>query len=511
MKEIVVVGGGTAGWLAALRMRQAFNYNITVVKSSKVGILGAGEGSTPHLIEFLDGLGISVLDLIKNTNATLKNGIDFINWKGDGASYFHGFGIFDQRLSFDGSIDLFKSVIRKEQNIDEYYLPAVLTNKYKSPFIYTNQFQFIPNDESRAFKFFENTGNRVNYSIHFDATELASYLEKIAIQRGIQVIDDLVQEIVTDDDDYIVQLNLENNGPLGCDFVFDCTGFHRLIIGKKYNSEWVSFKDNLPMKEAQPFFLPPSVNIRPCTEAIAQDAGWIWRIPLQHRYGCGYVYDSRYISNDEVKAKILELYPEAEIGKKTFKFEAGYHKKAAIKNCFAIGLSNGFVEPLEATSIFSFILSMNEFIRKNYMECVLNRDNTEQSKAQLRCIANEVNRINADINICIAHFIQFHYITDRNDSLFWQEFNSTNTLFDNTIAEIKNINDGQITEQQIGSINVFDRESWNVVGNGCGHCNPDNLQYNELYDIVSIKSSIDYYADKFIDHMDVIDYGRNSE
>ena len=287
MKNIVIVGGGTAGWLAALRMRQAFNYNITVVKSSKVGILGAGEGSTPHLIEFLDGLGIGILDLIKNTNATLKNGIDFINWKGDGSSYFHGFRVGDERLNFDDSLDLFKCVIREEENIDDYNLAAVLTNKYKSPFIYNNQFQFIPNDENRSFKFFENTHTRVNYSIHFDATELASYLEKIAIERGVQVIDDLVQEIVTDDDDYIVQLDLENNGLLGCDFVFDCTGFHRLIIGKKYNSEWVSFKDNLPMKEAQPFFLPPSVNIRPCTEAIAQDAGWIWRIPLQHRYGCG--------------------------------------------------------------------------------------------------------------------------------------------------------------------------------------------------------------------------------
>ena len=212
-----------------------------------------------------------------------------------------------------------------------------------------------------------------------------------------------------------------------------------------------------------------------------------------------------------MKAKILELYPEAEIGKKTFKFEAGYHKKAAIKNCFAIGLSNGFVEPLEATSIFSFILSMNEFINKNYMECVLNRDNTEQSKARLRCISNEVNRINADINEGIAHFIQFHYITGRNDSPFWKEFDSKNTFFDNTITEIKNINEGQIADLPVGSINVFDKASWNVVGNGCGHCKPENFRYNELYDIASIKSSIDDYADKFIDHMDVIDYGRNSE
>ena len=504
-KHVVVVGAGTAGWLAALRLQKVYPDNkITVIKNDRIGILGAGEGSTPHLVGALSGIGISIFDLIKNTNSTIKTGIKFVNWRGEQDSYFHGFSITEKK-----QIRSFLPQICKESDsVDDFYLPYLVAKSNKSPWANIPVDTAVSKDYTDSNDFFKDKENGVGFSVHFNAVELATYLEKIAVERDIAVVSDLVEDIDKDEHGYITALQLKDNGELPCDFVIDCTGFHRFVIGKLYKSEWVSLKDHLPMDSAQPFFLPPSNPIHPWTEAIAQDCGWIWKIPLQNRFGCGYVYDSNYITNDEVKTKILEIYPDAELGKKTFSFEAGYYKECVVKNCYAVGLSSGFVEPLEATSIFSFILSMDHFIDYNYLGRVFNRELTQESEGFINATADRINILAAGINLNICNFVQFHYMTDRKDTPFWKEFRSRNKIFNVVYGEMANVRHGDFQEDTFTWAQTFGRESWTVVGAGCGMLDKDNIHVDTNIDLDVFKQTLNEYVDTFVDHGEVIEYGR---
>lgn len=500
-KHVVVVGAGTAGWLAALRIQKNYpDVDITVIKNERIGILGAGEGSTPHLIAALQNVDISIFDLIKNTNATIKTGIKFANWRGKQDSYFHGFDIISK-------VDIYpylSQVFAEERNPDDFYLPYLVAKKNKSPWAKIPATTALDRKVTENTDFFNDKETGAGHSVHFDARELAAYLESIAVDRGAKVIVDFVQDIDKDQHNYITALQLEDGGLYPCDFVIDCTGFHRVILGKLYESEWVSLKDYLPMDSAQPFFLPPATPVHPWTEAIAQDCGWIWKIPLQHRFGCGYVYDSNYISNDEVKNKILELYPNAEMGAKTFSFQAGYYAECVVKNCYAVGLSSSFVEPLEATSIFSFILSMDHFMDYNYLGRVFNRELTAESEGFINATADRINSLSVAVNRSICNFVQYHYMTDRDDTPFWKEFRSRNKIFNATYGEMANIRHGDFNEDTLVWGQTFGRESYNIVGAGCGMLDVNNINTVTDIDLDLFKQTIDDYVETFIDHDEMV-------
>jgi len=483
MKEIVVVGGGTAGWLTALYAKKVFpKQNVTVIQSKDIGILGAGEGSVPKLINLLDLLEIPVAHLVRDCDATIKNGIKFTNWNKDKGFYYHSFQS-SRELSLDGiGIDksyistlpsLASSVSHKEK-LNSFDFVQKLSEKNLVPLI---KIQGVPSNSNRILDF-QNLGT---FSIHFNAVKLANKLQSIAEKRKIKCIEKTIVDVVLDEEKNIKSLSLEDGSSVNCDFVFDCSGFAKLIIGKLYNGKWNSHLSKLPVDSAIPFFLEMDKEIPPYTESIAMKYGWMWKIPLQSRYGCGYVYDSSLISEDEAIAELEEFigfkpeYPRKDKG--SFKFTPGYYEEPWINNCIAIGLSSGFIEPLEATSIWTSILSLSYVLSSPEMLYKNNQSARDDFNKYFRNISNQV-----------IDFIYFHYMTDRDDTEFWKKF-----TYENAPDSLKNTLD--LWDVRLPKVSdswgkIWGIESWLSVASGLNKINQG------LIDIVLEKSEIQKQSNK---------------
>lgn len=435
MNNIVVVGGGTAGWLTALTARYFLpNDNITVIESKEIGIIGAGEGATPHLINFLKMLRIDIADLIKNTSTTIKNGIKFVNFDQD-QSYIFSFNRLNQEfieylpandrkeMSYHSHLPLYYLFsIMNESRYSDYDLIANYSNKNYVPFVLTGE------DKTKSHSY--TTTN--DYSIHFDGNGFAPYLEKIGIDRNISTIDAIVKDVELDEDGYISAIVLDNGHKVSSDFVFDCTGFKRLIIGKFLKSKWRSFAKNLPAKRAIPFFLDiDKENIPPYTESTAMDYGWMWKIPLQHRYGCGYVFDSDFITEDQAKEE-MERFLGHEIDvPRSIPFEAGVFEETFIKNCVAVGLSASFVEPLEATSIMQSLAALDGSLTMISDERIGLRPNKKY--------IDMYNKQFLDSTQEIIDFVYMHYLTRKTNTEFWKNFQQNNEMTDTLKIKMENI------------------------------------------------------------------------
>jgi tryptophan halogenase len=423
--NFVIVGGGTAGWMTALFLKKNYPWiNITVLASAEIGILGAGEGTTPHFVQFMDSVGIAVSDIVKYAKGTIKSGIKFTDWNGDDTSYFHPFFETPNLNSFEvndatnggGVSTLVLNSIAKGESLDDISFIANAAQR--------NLVNFVPsigidNKEQNPILHFNSLSS---FGMHFDARLLAKFLKKNAMYKGVRYVESELDQIISNESDgSIKEITTKRGDKLPCSFVFDCSGFNRLIIGKHFNSEWQSYSDSLPMKKAIPFVIPNESNdIPPYTEAIALKYGWMWRIPVDGRFGCGYVFDSDFISDEQAMEEIKERFgADIEFGK-PFTYEAGRYKQTWIKNCVAIGLSAGFIEPLEATSIWTIITSLNEYISNNLGaiksdEFYINRFN------------ERVNKFHDDTK----DFILLHYLTKRNDSEFWKTFKDKNKITEN--------------------------------------------------------------------------------
>jgi tryptophan halogenase len=428
VNNIVIVGGGTAGWLAALTANKKFpNSKVTLVESEELGILGAGEGSTPPLLSLLAELEIPLHQLVETTKTTLKNGIRFVNWKNDNTHFYHNFALNSSHL--DNNNQLYKNSGEKYN----YYYALQSFKKVSSKQLTTvcllnekNKSSFILDKTNPLFPML----NPISHSsIHFDASQLAKLLKEIALQRGVNRVEGKVTSIETNQDGDITNLNLEYGLTISSDFVFDCSGFFRLIIGKHYNSTWKSHSNKLPVKAALPFFIPVTSldDVPPYTDSIAMKYGWMWKIPLQHRFGCGYVYDSDLISGKDARKEIEDYlgfepeYPRKD--KNGFKFNAGYFETPWVNNCVALGLSSGFIEPLEATSIGVTVLGL-EYIFSDLLNLQLK--NTD--------IAKRYNFFMKEINDEISDFLYLHYMSGRKDTEFWKHF-----TLENAPVNIKNM------------------------------------------------------------------------
>lgn len=396
MNKFVVIGGGTAGWLTALTVNKLSPYSdVTVISSEEIGILGAGEGVTPHFNLLMEQLDIPLEGIFQNAKATIKSGIKFINWNGDGESYIH--------------------------------------------------------------PFWEN-----KTALHFDAALLANHLRTIALERGIKHIDGIVNKINNKSyNSDIESFELKDGTIVDCDFVFDCSGLHRLIIGKHYNTPWINYNDSLPCSRALPFFIQHTDDVtgNQYTESIAMKAGWIWKIPVQGRYGCGYVFDKRFITDEEAKAEVREMFGDVEFPR-VFDFSAGCYEKTWVNNCVAIGLSSGFTEPLEATSIWLQILSLWHYIAR------------EPSFARDRRTCNWYSYYVLMINTYMKDFIHAHYLSKRNDSEFWKTFRDNNITPDyvNDVKSLGEVEDYHL--KYLVEVNNLEYDSpivaasWNAIING---------------------------------------------
>lgn len=482
--HIVVVGGGTAGWITALWMRMNYpDIKITVVKSSDIGILGAGEGTTPQFLTLLDDLNIQLTEIIKYANGTLKNGIKFTNWHGKNDSFFHSFGenedLSINTFSINGNNHL--SLIALEQiangkNLDNIQLSSLVSIKNSTKYVIQPNFK---NASELPITHLTRLGS---IALHFNATMLADLLEKKGKQRNINIIDGMVTKINCDSNDFITSLTLNEDKNLKCDFVFDCTGFKRLIIGKHYKSKFVSYKKFLPVKKAIPFQIKikEEDEIPPYTEATALKYGWMWKIPAGDRFGCGYVYDSDLVSDLEIKKEIDEVTGTDNEITRSFSFEPGFFEKIWIKNCFAVGLSSGFVEPLEATSIFhSIVLLKHLFLSSNG---IVYRDEKQ---------IDFFNKYALGSSYEIMNFIHTHYITQRNDTEFWKNFSKNNErpepiknfiLNGRRIADVKDI---------LIKYNLFESQSWLHVGAGINLYDRENVR--QMFLAINSGSRVNQY------------------
>jgi tryptophan halogenase len=414
IENLVVVGGGSAGWLTALILQSYQpSKKITVIESDDIGILGAGEGTVPHFIDVLDKINIPVSDIIKHAKGTLKNGIKFTNWNGDNRDYFHQFGPanglnFKQLNNIYHNKTLLGIIAQlwKDEDLYEINFSGKLAKKNKVPLSRHNNIDAFRYDPITRF------ARHSNFALHFDARLLAEFLKTVAISRGIIRVEGIVDDFFSDEAGNITSISLESKKDIPCDFVFDCTGFKRLIIGKHFKSTWKSHSDVLPVNTAIPFFIENETdNIEPYTEAIAMKHGWVWRIPVQGRYGCGYVFDDNYTDIETAKEEIREYFGPDVIFPRTFKFNAGCYEKIWINNCVAVGLASGFIEPLEATSIWlstSMLIDLAESF--DQLE-EMNIDNIDHY--------NETFLERTDD---IVDFLCLHYLTQRKDSKFWEEY-----------------------------------------------------------------------------------------
>lgn len=360
MKNITIIGGGTSGWISAFFLKKKYNnYKISLVESSTIGILGAGEGGTPNLKSLLiDDFGFDENEFLNEVNGTKKYGIVFDKWnKNINHSFVHGFG-------FDGL----------ENNL---------------------------------------------YSYHFNARLFAEYLKTKSVELGVIHIDDEVLDFSRNQNS-ITTINLKSGKKVETDFVIDCSGFSRLIIGKLYKTQWNSYEDDLLINSAVPFFInEANTDIKQRTIAEAVDWGWMWKIPLQNRWGCGYLYNDNMIDDDFIKNEIIKLHIDKNIQiNKKIKFKPGSYKDVWVENCLAIGLSSGFLEPLEATSIMTIIFQLRH-LPENIFD-YSNRDRYNQNVRKY----NYQNML----------FLRHHYNCSRNDTNFWKKYKEKE--LPNTLKEI---------------------------------------------------------------------------
>lgn len=392
INSICIVGGGTSGLVAALMMRKAWeNLKITVIESSQIGIVGVGEGSTEHWKKFIDHVGISVYDLMRETGATFKIGIKFTNWHGDGTHYFHSLvEDYCPHSAENGVPYMWYKMIGENWNPLETHSAAGQAGKHFEP-LHENLSQY-----------------------HFDTFKLNSFLHKKCAERNIQVVDAIVNDVILDDQGYVSELVFEDGRRHKDEFFIDCSGFRR-IIATKLGVQWVAKDKELPMNAAIAFPTGYKEKIPSWTEATALSSGWVWRIPTQERFGNGYVFCDSFIDEtqayDEVKQHYvnnLGITDELNVGRK-FKFVAGHVDKFWIKNCVSIGLSGIFVEPLEASSIGTTI-----------QQCFMLAPSLAFFTKGEEFTAKKYNDMMIGVSNNIVDFIQLHYLTQRNDTEFWK-------------------------------------------------------------------------------------------
>lgn len=397
--SIVIVGGGTAGWMAAAAFSKLLPkawFDLTLIESEKIGTVGVGEATIPSIRYFNRLLDIDESEFMKCTSATFKLGIQFENWGALGDNYIHPFG--DYRYSLNGmpvGIHHFWMHAKKggyTEVFESLSLPVQMCRQ--------NKFE-LPQTDRRDLR------STFNYAYHIDASAYARFLRTYAETNGVVRKEGVIQQVLTEQD-AITGLVVEGT-TIAADLYIDASGFGSLLMGKALNIEFEDWSRYLICDSAVAI---PAENQHssPYTRAVARSAGWQWCIPLQHRSGNGLVYSSDFMTKTSAEEFLTKNLPGAPLRDPIhLKFKAGKRIKAWHNNCVAIGLSGGFLEPLESTSIYLIqesILKLIDFLKnQNLCQIAINTYN--------KLIDLEYDRI--------RDFIILHYVlTKRDDSEFWR-------------------------------------------------------------------------------------------
>ena len=477
IKDIAIVGGGTAGLITALMLRKTYpNLKIDLVESDKIGIVGVGEGSTEHWKDFMADCDISLSELVKETDATFKYGINFDNWNGDGKNYIHSVSSAYNIESQTHSKIVYAYLIANGAGPKDIVHEYIEKSLHRQPYWGVNQF-------------------------HFNTFKLNQYLHNLCEQRNITVIKAEVSQVTLTEDGSIDKLITEDGRELAYDFYMDSTGFHRLLLQKTMGIAWKSYQKYLPMNSAIAFPTERQEDIPSWTLSKALSSGWLWRIPTRERFGNGYVFNDQYLTFDQAQQEVEQLYGHSiDIGKK-IKFDAGRLEKFWHKNCAAIGLSSSFIEPLEASSIGSSIQQARIFstLLSSYVP------NTEYAE---RIFNNE----SVELIENILDFVALHYMVKRNDTDFWKstkDLEQPDGLKEKLeIFKHKFPGKSDFPNKRV----MFKEANWIVVMHGLGLISPAIAQTELDMQPAHIQNSIKYNVnfsspqDEFISHRQALNW-----
>ena len=399
-KKVVIVGGGTAGWMAAsaLVTQLATNCSVTLIESAEIGIVGVGEATLPHIRAFVESLGLDEADFMRATHATFKLGIEFRDFGAIGETYLHPFGDFARPLN---GVPFFQYWLRMRASGDDTSL-----FEYSLANVMAEHCRFLPPSTDRS-----SLLSTISYAYQFDATLFGPYLRRIAEARGARRLEGKVVRVERDPETGdVAALHLEDGSRIEGDLFVDCSGFRSLLLADTLGEPWEDWSHWLPCDRAVAVPCVPTPGpIEPLTRAVAMPAGWRWRIPLQHRVGNGYVYSSAHISDDaaaDALARSIEGGPLAD--PRVLRFRAGRRRNSWVRNVVAIGLASGFLEPLESTSIYLVQGAIAQLIELFPIGAIRAADR------------DEFNRLTDYEYDRIRDFLILHYhATRRDDSDFW--------------------------------------------------------------------------------------------
>jgi hypothetical protein len=493
-KHIVILGGGTAGWMAANLMAVKWTklgFKISLVESPTIGTIGVGEGSTPQLKSFFDNIGVAEHEWMPACNATYKNGIRFNGWSSrlGFESYFHPFA---SRIDAFSAPALFYNSVHRRKGLnvdchpDRFYLSAKLAEQHKTP---------IP-DHNFPFP--------IGYGYHFDANLLGQFLSSKAIERGVNHIQAKVLNVGISSNGDIANLQLDNGNDLSGDMFIDCSGFNGVLIQKALNVPFVSFKENLFNDCAVAIPSPVSQPLRSQTISTTMKYGWAWDIPLTNRVGNGYVYSSDHCTAEQAEIELrtkLNLL-DSDVEARHLKMKVGRVEKHWFRNCLAVGLSQGFIEPLEATALHFVQETIERFIEANETSHFAN---------------NKQDEFNQQINQRfegIRDYIVAHYrLSSRDDTDYWRE-NSANPNISN---HLKRIVKGWMSAEDITHViqqaklqSYYPPYSWLCILAGYGifptqltKVSQDNVAHK--YDLDYVDDFIQRSSLNFSDHKTFLD------
>jgi hypothetical protein len=453
-KRIVILGGGTAGWITANALIDRWadrGVDITLVESPDIGTVGVGEGSTPQLKVFFDTIGVDESEWMPRCKATYKNGISFANWstKPGFERYFHPFASQSDRFT---STAFFFNTLARRQGIDvhahpdRFHLAARLAENRQGP----------KPDENFPFV--------VDYGYHFDAGLVGQYLGELAQARGVKHLEARVLAANRAANGDIASLSTDDEQLIEADFFVDCSGFRGTLIQKTLDVPFLSFSGNLFNDSAVVLPTPQEDDIGSQTVSTALKYGWAWQIPLTHRIGNGYVYSSGFCSSDEAETELrgaLGLL-DSDVEARHLKMKVGRLERHWSGNCLAVGLSQGFIEPLEATALNLVCNTVNSFI------AFVEADGGLSGRS--RDAFNE--RVNRDFELVRDYIVAHYVLNSRSDTDYWLE-NAQNRKLSERLLRIlqiwtsgKNLSE-EIERQQIPT--SYTARSWYCLLSGYGY------------------------------------------
>ena len=482
VRRVIIVGGGTAGWMAAAGLSKSLgqNIDITLVESDAIGTVGVGEAVIPLIKSFHALLELKENEFLHAVNGTIKLGIEFENWGRLGESYFHPFGA--------------TGVEAWAAQFQHYWLKARQQGE-------THALRNFSLEASlaQAGKFTLDSDPQPQFAYHFDASLYAKFLRTLSEANGVKRVEGKVVDVKVDGESGFIQsVQLESGEQIEGELFIDCSGFRGLLIQQVLKTQWVDWshwlRNNSAVAVQTESVSPPA----PYTRSTARPSGWQWKIPLQNRVGNGLVYSSDYLSDDDAKKALLDNIEGKPINEaRVIKFRTGRRAQQWVKNCVAVGLSSGFLEPLESTSI--------HLIQNSVLRLVRMFPAMEIDPAEVRQFNNETT---SEIE-AIRDFIILHYkVNQRSDSKYWidcremaipENLAHKIALFESNARVVRENNE------------MFRERSWAAVMLGQGmeprgyHPFVDNLSDKQLHALMAeVRTNVSRIVDASPSHQDFL-------